>query len=165
MKNWVLFVRKVLAILLYALQRLWRNGCTLVQVLFACFTRYYDSVTHWCKLCFICFLDLVCDYVSGANGAHSVLSFRFVCIFGVCWVCLRDFGLLTSFRCVNKFWLWYVLVFFSVKNEFFLGFDFEDVICANFHGHICNQRIKIRKHKKFQSGLRYLAFGNLSIQY
>ena len=44
------------------------------------------------------------------------------------------------------------------KNKVFLNFDLEDVVCANFHGHICNQQIKLRRYTKFQSDRRYLAF-------
>ena len=74
-----------------------------------------------------------------------------MCGFRAC-CCLGFFGLLTSFRCVNKFWLWYVLVFFSVKNEFFLGFDFEDVTCANCHGYTCKLKyVAIRSFKAIES--------------
>ena len=48
------------------------------------------------------------------------------------------------------------------KMRFFWGFDFEDVICANFRGHICNQRVKISRYTKFQSDRKYLTIGNLS---
>ena len=77
MKNWVLFVRKVLAILLYALQRLWRNGCTLVQVLFACFTRstiLLSTDASFALIAFWIWFVVLCK----ANGAHSIRDF---------WVC------------------------------------------------------------------------------
>ena len=45
----------------------------------------------------------------------------------------------------------------NVKNTVFLGFDLEDIICVNFHGHICNQQVEIRRYTKFQSDCRYLA--------
>ena len=32
----------------------------------------------------------------------------------------------------------------NVKNAVFLGFDLEDV-CTNFHGHICNQQVKVHR--------------------
>ena len=48
---------------------------------------------------------------------------------------------------------------FFTKTVRFFGFDLEDVICACFHGHICNQQVKI--HTKFQSDQRYLAFGSI----
>ena len=56
------------------------------------------------------------------------LCFGFICTYRVCF---QVFGLLASFG--------FVLACFSVKNAVFLGFDFEDVIFANSHGHICNQ--------------------------
>ena len=33
---------------------------------------------------------------------------------------------------------------------FFLGFDLKDIICANFHGHICNQQVKIHSIESFK---------------
>ena len=39
----------------------------------------------------------------------------------------------------------------NVKNADFLGFDLEDVICANFHGHICNQQVKTRSIRSFKA--------------
>ena len=34
---------------------------------------------------------------------------------------------------------------------YFLGFDIEDVICASFHGHICNQQDIICRYTKFKA--------------
>ena len=74
-----------------------------------------------------------------------------------------------SYECsdlgVHFFWQVLALVcfgLFSEKNKGFLGLDFEDVICTNFHGHFCNQRVKRHSDSKFQSDRRYLAFGSLS---
>ena len=43
----------------------------------------------------------------------------------------------------------------NFKKKGFLDFDLEDVICANFRGHFCNQRVKIRRYT-IQSDRRYL---------
>ena len=103
------------------------------------------------------FLSEICVFL--AVLALSLLaSFQLV----VVWVCLRVFGLLRSFGFFDKFWLWFVLAFFTIKNEvFFLGFDFGDVICANFR-YICNQGVKICRYTKFQNDRIYLTFGSLS---
>ena len=44
----------------------------------------------------------------------------------------------------------------DVKNKGFWSFYLEGVICANFHGHICNQQVKtiggislLEAHRKF----------------
>ena len=50
----------------------------------------------------------------------------------------------------------------NVKMRFFFGFDLEDIGCANFHDHICNQRVKIPRYTKIQSDRRCLVFGSLS---
>ena len=60
------------------------------------------------------FLSEICVFL--AVLALSLLaSFQLV----VVWVCLRVFGLLRSFGFFDKFWLWFVLAFFTIKNEVF----------------------------------------------
>ena len=48
----------------------------------------------------------------------------------------------------------------NVKNKVFLGFDLQGGICIDFHGHICNQQIEIRRYMEFQGAARYFAFGS-----
>ena len=85
-----------------------------------------------CRQVLVRFVEARVRGASVASEAHSIPSFGYV------WVCLRVFGSLTSFGFVGKFWFWFVLAWFNEKNEVFSSFDSEDVIRANFHGHIFN---------------------------
>ena len=65
-------------ILLSASRRSWRGGCRLLQVLFACFTRYTISSSTDASLASIAFLDLVFGCLCEVNETHPVYDF---------WVC------------------------------------------------------------------------------
>ena len=49
-----------------------------------------------------------------------------------------------------------------LKSQVFCTFDRANVICANFHGHIRVQHVKIRKYTLFRENLEYGLFKNLS---
>ena len=83
----------------------WRKGCRLVQVLFTCFTRYYDIVIQRWKFRFVCFLDLVC-YFGLRKKLTRFAIFGFVRIFWIWFIVFAErTKLLGNFLVIFKFWI------------------------------------------------------------
>ena len=94
------------------------------------------------------------------------LSFGFVYTYRVFFRIWDMFGFVCEFL-VRERVCWQVLALLCLGLFHHEKLVFSWVLAlktafSHFHGHICNQRVEVRRYSKFQSGRRYLAFGSLS---
>ena len=87
---WLFFIRSFNP----APRQSWRSSCRLVQVLFACFTRYTISSSTDASFALIAFWIWFVRSLREANGAHWIRDF---------WICsnsgfFRSLGLIVFFK-------------------------------------------------------------------